>query len=201
MSGTLQLGREINVSAGATAPVTGFPARCHTAGAPCGAPTLQGKVLPSTSAADSPTDTAVARQYQSGTAKCKAGFLERPERRRSFETRTNRTTLKPAPGYCRNRKCSFNFRGKGSVMKRETWNCAPGHNGKCSSSCVGFKLNREAVETTLLSPPTYRWSLLLCPNHELYLLLNIEGSATSSLLFSSRDSLNLTVLLLKLILL
>lgn len=52
-------------------------------------------------------------------AKYKAGFLERPERRRSFRTRPSRHDLTPpAPGYGRTRKFSFHFRGEGAVGKR-----------------------------------------------------------------------------------
>ena len=114
-SGTLQLGKEIrNVSAAATAPVTGFPARCHTVrSALRKLQPSRGKFSPAPRQRTHPQTTAVAGHYRSGTAKHKAGFLERPERRRSFQTRTNRAALKPAQVIAGTGSAPFTSVGKG----------------------------------------------------------------------------------------
>lgn len=144
---------------GGHGPVTGSP----PAPQPAGTPTLPaGRLCPAPAQRTPPGTPAAAGKYLRGTAKSAAGFLERTERRWGCGTRPNGATLTPpAPGYCRNRKCCFHFRGAeagpGGHPAR-----GPGHRGNVVflgsaasrlRACWPRRLQSEAGEGASVSSP------------------------------------------------
>lgn len=127
---------------------------------------------------------AVAEKYLSGTAKTKAGFLERPARRRSFGTRPNSADLMPpAPRYCRPGSALSLPWGRGGKKSgiQEPGPCdMTGNVVFLVSASPGIhtywpcKLRSETDEATFFSSPDHRWSPLPVSNYEIFLLPNIE---------------------------
>lgn len=157
-----------------------------------------------------PRAPATAGKYPLGTAKSKeskAGFPERPRRRRSFGTGLSRTDLTPpAPGYCRTRKCSLCFRGEEAVTQRGQWSGALRHDGNCRFSSFGFpfrarplfcKLRSRAAEAAFASSSSQSCSTLPVAKPER--LSDTEASEMFSLPFSFRGPGSSLMLPLKLV--
>lgn len=157
------------MSARGPGPRNRLPCRCHKPGAPRenSNPLQRDKFPPAPVRRTAPGTPVVAGKYLSGTARSKAGFLERPERRRSFRARPNGADLTPpARGFCRDRKCSFHFREEEVVLKRVKPGAVPrGIMGNVVFLVLAppalhaywpSKLKIEAGETTFFSSPAHR---------------------------------------------
>lgn len=193
---------------GAPAPVTGFSAGATSQERPARTPTPSGETSsPQHRAVHCPGKTRSSRelpvrhhQEQSWVSRKTWAKAELPSKaQRGWPNAVG-------AGFCRDRKCSFHFREEEAVLKRGNRSGAPGHNGKCSFLVLAppalhaywpskLKKKRPVKQFFSLLQLTDAPRPLPFPDHEISLLPSVEGSATSSLLFSSRGSCSPTVLL------